>query len=256
MSTWVDYIASPGADVVVAAASGNLKITSPTAGLTSTVTIGSSTGNNAQALFGSGTATQGTAAPAAGYYTGASYSGYNFAAAGKAESLNVIIDGVSWTLTLDIDMSAMSVTQAATALQSAFTRERQRKTRVVTLGGHVDEPGGYLDEPHHGCTVGAPHAKIASNQVCLDTDAAATATVDGPVQQVKKFEPAEYARQGATCGAENRVQDVNRRQVTISRGECSTTEGRRFYHKTFNHQKNPTDTEWTGFVEYGSTKVL
>jgi hypothetical protein len=256
MSTWVDYIASPGADVVVAAASGNLKITSPTAGLTSTVTIGSGTGNNAQALFGSGTATQGTAAPAAGYYTGASYSGYNFAAAGKAESLNVIIDGVSWTLTLDIDMSAMSVTQAATALQSAFTRERQRKTRVVTLGGHVDEPGGYLDEPHHGCTVGAPHAKIASNQVCLDTDAAATATVDGPVQQVKKFEPAEYTRQGATCGAENRVQDVNRRQVTISRGECSTTEGRRFYHKNFNHQKNPTDTEWTGFVEYGSTKVL
>jgi hypothetical protein len=50
------------------------------------------------------------------------------------------------------------------------------------------------------------------------------------------------------------VVDVNVRKVTISRSTCDATEGRRFYYKDFNHQVNPTEHEWMGFVGNGRGK--
>ena len=109
---------------------------------------------------------------------------------------------------------------------------------VTTLGGHVDEPDGFLEEPNYGFLVDKPHSTSANNLVCRASIA----------EQVTTFDPASYANQGATCGATAQVTDKNLRQVLISRSECQATEGRRFYHKNFNHQKNPTDLEWNGHV--------
>ena len=63
---------------------------------------------------------------------------------------------------------------------------------------------------------------------------------------VKTFAPPSTL--GASCGAVSKVTDTNIRQVTISRGFCQATEGRRFFYKDFMHQVNPTTAEWTGHV--------
>ena len=112
--------------------------------------------------------------------------------------------------------------------------------QVTTLGGHYDEPMGYLDEPHYGFMVANAHTTVANNHVCL--------AANFPTDQVYTFSPETYANSGATCGATNNVVDTNLRKVLISRDSCSATEGRRFYHKNFNHQKNPTDLEWNGHL--------
>ena len=114
--------------------------------------------------------------------------------------------------------------------------------QVTTLGGHYDEPDGYLDEPHYGFMVAAPHTTMsAKNKVCL-------AASFPSAEQILTFDPASYANSGATCGGTNNIVDTNLRQVLISRQSCQATEGRRFYHKNFNHQKNPTDLEWNGHL--------
>ena len=112
--------------------------------------------------------------------------------------------------------------------------------QVTTLGGHYDEPDGYLDEPHYGFMVSNAHTTVANNHVCLASGF--------PTDQIYTFSPETYENSGATCGATNNVVDTNLRQVLISRESCQATEGRRFYHKNFNHQKNPTDLEWNGHL--------
>ena len=111
---------------------------------------------------------------------------------------------------------------------------------VATTGGHVDIPVGYTSEPKHNCKLKAPHTKDALNEVCLDNEASWSA------EMVKTFAPPSTL--GASCGAVSKVTDTNIRQVTISRGFCQATEGRRFFHKDFMHQVNPTTVEWTGHV--------
>lgn len=119
--------------------------------------------------------------------------------------------------------------------------EQMKLYGVSTAGGHVDTPVGYTSEPKHNCKLKAPHAKDAGNQVCLgDTEATWAA------QMVTSFAPPGTL--GATCGATSKVTDTNIRQVTISRGFCQATEGRRFFYRDFMHQVNPTTAEWTGHV--------
>ena len=116
---------------------------------------------------------------------------------------------------------------------------------VSTAGGHVDAPVGYTSEPKHSCLLKAPHPNVdANNEVCLDGDGGSA--VDGPASMVTTF--ASPSSLGATCGATSKVTDVNIRQVTISRGFCQATEGRRFFYKDFMHQKNPTTAEQTFHV--------
>ena len=119
--------------------------------------------------------------------------------------------------------------------------EQMKLYGVSTGGGHVDTPIGYTSEPKHNCKLKKPHLKDAGNQVCLGGDEA-----DWQAQMVTSFAPPSTL--GATCGAVSKVEDTNIRQVTISRGFCQATEGRRFFYKDFMHQVNPTTQEWTGHV--------
>ena len=127
---------------------------------------------------------------------------------------------------------------------------------VTTIGGHVDEPAGYVDEPKINCLVKPPQTVDAVNKVCTDTngnsdpDITSTAGFSG---QVTTFSPAMLVE--TSCGAESQVVDANTRQVTISRSSCQATEGRRWYHKEFDNQLNPTDVEWTGHIR-GEQRVV
>jgi hypothetical protein len=132
-----------------------------------------------------------------------------------------------------------------------LTNEQFAMQPVITNGGHVDEPQGYLDEPHYNCLLAKPVTASAANAVCTDAagsagrGAASAAAIAG---QVSTFSPTSYATQALTCGADAQVVDINLRKVTISRNSCQATEGRRWYHKQFNNQVNPTDLEWTGHI--------
>eukprot|EP01050_Picozoa_sp_SAG11_P003895 SAG11_NODE_233_length_11903_cov_4.983650_7_plen_1348_part_00 len=139
---------------------------------------------------------------------------------------------------------------AASFADSAFPAAH---TLIRDNSGHVIEPVGFLDEPHINCALQAPHALDAMNKVCLDMDADADATIDGPLEQVTTFDPTEFAIQepASSCGAASQVVDTNVRKVYISRSSCDATEGRRFYYKDFNHQVNPTEFEWKGHVGFG-----
>jgi hypothetical protein len=135
----------------------------------------------------------------------------------------------------------------------ATVSQHWRKS-VIDQSGHVQEPAGFIDEPHHNCALIAPHALDAMNQVCVDMDATTPPTIDGPIEQVTTFDPTEYTNQvaSAQCGATANVADVNVRRVEISRYECDATEGRRYYYKDFNNQVNPTEFEWIGL--YGNSR--
>jgi len=118
------------------------------------------------------------------------------------------------------------------------------------------------------CTRGAPfHAVDAANQVCccetdiisgtgsVTTDAASLAVTGGNVKngpsaedalQVQTFQPQEYANRNVQCGAKVTVTDNDARGVTISRGTCEATEGRRFWFDTFQQEPTPMECAMDG----------
>ena len=104
---------------VVSEASGNILITSSSAGRDSSVTIGDASGTNAAALFGSGMAVAGQAR--GGMYTSTSFTAWDFSG---NENLVVIVDGVDQTFVLSTVMtSAADVVTALAGLTGAVASE-------------------------------------------------------------------------------------------------------------------------------------
>ena len=94
--------------------------------------------------------------------------------------------------------------------------------------------------------VSAYHANDAQNQVCcceLDDGTPTGAANPGGAEdalQVVRFEPELYPQRGIGCSAKTVVVDDDTRGVTISRGNCEATEGRRFWFDRFRGEMTPS----------------
>ena len=64
--------------------------------------------------------------------------------------------------------------------------------------------------------------------------------------QVQTFQPEEYANRNVQCGAQVVVIDQDGAGVTISRGDCEATEGRRFWFDTFQQEPTPMECDIAG----------
>jgi hypothetical protein len=98
----------------------------------------------------------------------------------------------------------------------------------------------------------AYHTNDASNQVCcceLDDGTATGAANPGGAEdalQVVRFEPDMYTHRGIGCSAKTVVIDDDTRGVTISRGNCEATEGRRFWFDRFRGEMTPSSCRSDG----------